>query len=507
MSVFDELLSNDNNNNNKMIVISVAIVIIAAVLVTSIYFINRSQYEVLFSDVSAEDMKAITTELDTLGIRHETDELSILVDASKVDEIRMKIANSSLLLSKNLGFEIFDNSEFGITEFAQQINYQRAMQGELSRTIMAINGIKQARVHLVMPEDGLFQQDKKKPSASVTLFVEDGFKLSETQIIGIQRLVSSSIEGMDMDRVTIVNNFGLTLNNEEVEDETMAVSAQLAKKIEMETYLENKAIKLLNMAIGDNCCIASVDVEMDFRTVTRTREEVLPQDSSRAGILKERILKAGGKDKTKQKPVTTDVEYKLGRQVAQITEVPGRLMHIGAGIVVPDYISDDNLEKIRALIVSSLGLDLKRGDTIAVANVVAAKPAPIKTVMSTESLLDVEKSQIMDEPKTLSETNTSNMTKSSMPMMASPSIKTIKDPGISAEIMSLLQLSAAQIATIMALVFACVLVALFIFYAFVKRRNNSKNRLSRIEREKMLKQVTSWLNTDADTTQLQAVNK
>jgi len=509
MSVFDEMMTKEKDN--RVAILIVAAVLIASVLAASIYMLGGNKYEVLFSDVSAGDMQAITHELDSMGVAYEIEESSIMILKSEISQVRMSLANSSLLLSKNSGFEIFDNSEFGITEFAQQINYQRAMQGELSRTITAINGIKHARVHLVMPEAGLFQQDQKKPSASVTVFVEDGVKLTNKQIQGIQLLVSSSIEGMDLDSVTIADKYGLTLSTKEKDVKDDSVSSHLAKKIEMESYLQNKIIRTLEKAIGDECCLASIDVEMDFRTITKTREEVLPQDTSRTGILKERILKPAGKGKTQRKQITTDIEYKLGREVAQITESPGKILRIGVGIIVPSHITSENQTKIRDLAISSLGLDLKRGDTISVVDLIVEKQtnvlasatllAPVVPVKSGLSNNNRATNIVTNQDEIISTIESTSVSVSNK-----APIEEVNNT-VSAEIMKLMKLSTVQISAI--LIFLLIITALVLGSAhFIYKKNIQRSRkLSSVERENLLKQVTNWMNMDSVQSATRVVSK
>lgn len=512
MSLFDEIMAQYSNGKRRILVYVMTLLTITTILAT-LYFLNTSEYKTIVSDLNANEMQVMTAELDRVGAHYKANDHEVMVKADEFDAARAQLAGNKLFLDENVGFEIFDKSELGITEFAQHINYQRAMQGELGRTIAAINGVKYARIHLVMPEPGIFQQETKKPSASVTLFLDDGFNLSERQISGIQQLVSSSVEGLEFENVMIINNHGVILNSHEASksNDINDVTTQLVKKIEIEKYLENKAIKALSMAIGDGCCIASIDVEMDFRSITKTRDEILPQETLRTGILKERIQKPTSNDKHEPKPVTTDVEYKLGRQVAQITEVPGSIRRIGVGIVVPDFVTLESQKKIQMLMSAVLGLDNGRGDTISVIGPVINTANTMNYPDMEDSKAHIHKATITGESVNSKSTTTDNpsagrnVTNSDVIENAKP-VKQ-HDLTIITELKGLTKLSIAQLVAIFLVVLLITMGIILATYKVYRNKHAMRNKLSNSERERILQQITDWLNLDTNSTSIQGISQ
>src|SRR5262245_1063357 len=159
----------------------------------------RDDYQVLFADLDPQDGASIVAELDRMKIPYRVADngSTVLVDRESVHKTRLKLMGKGVNLKGTVGFELFNNSDFGMTEFAQKINYQRAMQGELARTIMSLDEVKLARVHLVVPESGLLRRGTAKPKASVTLALRPGAKLRPEQILGIQRLVAAGVAELE----------------------------------------------------------------------------------------------------------------------------------------------------------------------------------------------------------------------------------------------------------------------------------------------------------------------
>ena len=185
---------NDLTSTQKagLVVGALIIVALAAVVITRTL---NEPYAVLFSELEDKDAGRVITQLESMKRSYKLGDSgsSILVPASEVHDVRIRLMSSDIPLAGGVGFEIFDDTGFGMTEFAQRINYQRALEGELTRTIMALEEVKFARVHIVMPEGGLFESEQGAPSASVTLFLKSGRRPDEGQIRGVQNLVSAAV--------------------------------------------------------------------------------------------------------------------------------------------------------------------------------------------------------------------------------------------------------------------------------------------------------------------------
>src|SRR6185369_12652786 len=182
----------------RMLIAGVALLSVMAFAVL-IVVANRTDYRPLFTNLTAEDAGEIVKKLKDAKTPYQitADGKGILVPADKVYELRLTMASEGLPQGGGVGFEIFDRKNFGMTEFVQKLNYQRALQGELSRTIAQLTGVEQARVHLVIPEKSLFKDNEKPATASIVLKMKSNRALKDSEVQGVVHLVSASIEGMD----------------------------------------------------------------------------------------------------------------------------------------------------------------------------------------------------------------------------------------------------------------------------------------------------------------------
>ena len=187
---------------------------IAAVLAAAYFFLLRADYVVLYTELRAADASAVVTELDRQGISYELRDggATILVPDSEAANVRLAIAGSDLPLNGLVGFELFNESDLGLTDFTQKINYQRALQGEIARTIMMMDGIENARVHLVVPERSLFRGVRTESRAAVTVVARRGRLLDEARVAGIQRLVAASVPDLDLANVVVLDGVGRVIS-------------------------------------------------------------------------------------------------------------------------------------------------------------------------------------------------------------------------------------------------------------------------------------------------------
>ena len=189
---------------------------LAALLICALFFFAYRQlhFSPLVSNISEDEAAPLVEALKERQIKYRLKDggKTVLVSSVKNDEIRLSLqANGPLSKSVN-GFELFDESEMGLTEFAQKIKFQRALQGELSRTVMMMEGIKTARVHLTIPERSLFRSEQKSPKAAITVIPNVGYSINAGQIEGVQRLVSQSVPGLTFSKVVVINEKGAVIS-------------------------------------------------------------------------------------------------------------------------------------------------------------------------------------------------------------------------------------------------------------------------------------------------------
>ena len=225
--------------------------VITVGLVSLLWMSGSTEQEVLYSQLSLDDAAAMASKLREMGAPYtlQGDGTTIMVPSTMVHDLRLRLATEGLPRSGGAGFELFDQRSFGMTEFMQKLNYRRALQGELARTITQLEAIKSARVHIVLPEKTLFLDQQEKATASVILTLASGRRLTTEQIRGVTHLVASSVEGLQPDQVTVVDSSGKQLGVKEQDPALLSVSeAQLAHQQKLEQTLERRLQSLLARA-------------------------------------------------------------------------------------------------------------------------------------------------------------------------------------------------------------------------------------------------------------------
>lgn len=356
---------------------------VLAIVIAGGWWALHPEQAALFSDLQPQDAAVVTTELDKLKVPYALKDggNTILVDAAQVHALRLKLMQKDLPLHGAVGFELFDNADIGMTEFAQKINYQRALQGELTRTILSFPEIRDARVHLALPEQSLFRQASARPKAAVTLALRAGQSLHAGQVRGIQRLVASAVPGLAPQEVTIVDRQGVALSRAADADEDAGPSdARLDLKRETENYLSRKAGLVLEGMFGPGQAIASVDVTLDMDRLRITTEDVLAAPGAKAGaatgvLVREResardgpVSDAGAGDgRTPQgSSMQRDTEYQAGRRVEQIVSQPGAIRRLQVVALVRQVLTGAQREEVQRLVAAAVGAAAERGDAIVV---------------------------------------------------------------------------------------------------------------------------------------------
>jgi flagellar M-ring protein FliF len=201
--------------SRQMKLLAVVFAVLVVVLALGYYFFIRTEYAVLYSGLKPADASAIVAELDSKGVAYELKDqgTTILVPKGESDSVRLAIVRSDAPLKGSSGFELFNKSDMGLTDFAQKINYQRALQGELARTIMMMDGIDNARVHLTIPERTLFRGNRSEPKAAVTLTLQRGKAVDEARVAGIQRLVAAAVPDLKLADVVVLDELGRIISS------------------------------------------------------------------------------------------------------------------------------------------------------------------------------------------------------------------------------------------------------------------------------------------------------
>jgi flagellar M-ring protein FliF len=236
---------------------------------------SHEQYAYLYTELSTEDTAAVVEKLKATQVPYRLDASGtrIEVPESRVAELRLELASAGLPRGGGVGFEIFDKSQLGSTEFEQQVNLRRALEGELSRSIGTLRGVQAARVHLVIPERRLFVAGQEKASASVVLKLRNPEAASREEIAGIVHLVASAVPGLSRDRVSVVSSDGMTLHRPTLDGEANAGSGDLAEQGQlMGSQLETTAREQLERVVGPGLADVRVNVAINPATREKTSE-------------------------------------------------------------------------------------------------------------------------------------------------------------------------------------------------------------------------------------------
>ena len=263
----------------QMIVAGLLVVVLLGGLLALVFMGGKQNFNVLYSELSPEDASAVITKLKEQRVEYQLAEngTAILVPSGQVHDIRLNLAGQGLPRGGGVGFELFDKSSLGTTDFVQRLNYQRAIQGELARTIKQFRQVKDARVHIATPKESVFIEDTKPPSASVSLTMVGREKLATNEIQAVVNLVASAIPGLTSDNITIVDTSGRLLFRKEGDEDSLLTASQLEYQMKVEKTLRMKVESMLEEVVGIDRASARVTADIDFSQENRTEENFDPE--------------------------------------------------------------------------------------------------------------------------------------------------------------------------------------------------------------------------------------
>lgn len=367
---------------------------------------NSVDYAVLFTDLELEDAKQIVSRLEASNIKYRLAKngTEVLVPQDQVNKMRVDTAELALASKgSNVGYEIFDNTDaLGSTNFVQNVNLIRALEGELARTIRSVDNIKSARVHLVLPKREMFSREEQAPSASVVIKTQKG-KLNLKEIQSIQKLVAAAVPKLDVKNVAIVDNAGNLLTNNYDDEQTLNNATNEALRLDQERKMAKNIETLLEKTVGHGKSQAQVNIEMDFDQVV-TNEEIYDPDSqvvrSQATVTEEGMSNTGeqpvtvaqnipngdtvtsGSNILNQNSKTEEtINYEISKVVRNKVKNAGTIKRLTVAVMVDGIYEKDadgktayrdrtreEMEQLTALVKSAVGYDADRGDIVEVEN-------------------------------------------------------------------------------------------------------------------------------------------
>ncbi|WP_323119555.1 flagellar basal-body MS-ring/collar protein FliF [Burkholderia alba] len=401
--------------NPRLPFLVVAALAIAAI-VALVLWSRAPDYRVLYSNLSDRDGGAIIAALQQSNIPYKFADAggAILVPSNQVHETRLRLAALGLPKGGSVGFELMDNQKFGISQFAEQVNYQRALEGELQRTIESINAVRGARVHLAIPKPSVFVRDREAPSASVFVDLYPGRVLDEGQVLAITRMVASGVPDMPAKNVTIVDQDGNLLTQPAAASGLDASQLKYVQQIERNTQKRIDAI--LVPIFGTGNARSQVSADIDFAKVEQTSESYSPNGTPQQSAIRSQqtstatelaqggasgvpgalsntppqpasapIVAGNGQSGPSSTPVSdrkdSTTNYELDKTVRHVEQPMGGIKRLSVAVVVNYQPSTDakgrvtmqplpapKLAQIEQLVKDAMGYDEKRGDSVNVVN-------------------------------------------------------------------------------------------------------------------------------------------
>ncbi len=372
---------------------------IFTIVIMSFLFIymNKPSYSSLYTNLAQEDASKVVEYLSAQKIAFEIEDggTTIKVPKDKVYELRLSLAGRGIPSSGIIGYEIFDKTTMGMSEFMQKLNYKRALEGELARTISQQEGVEGVRVHIVFPQKSIFKDEEKLPTASVVLKLRNNYSISNGSISAVVNLVSSSVEGLQPEKVTLLDTKGRLLSKEYSENPFAVNSGkQYEIKQSVENYLATKAQSLMDNVLGYGNSMIQVNTDLNFDQVEKTMELYDPESQVAVSeqTIKTESIGSEGSDSSSQISQNNTTNYEISKTVQRVVENSGTIKKLSIAALInysqKEVIKGEETEiqyeprpeqQIRMLeeiIKNAVGFDLTRNDQFSIVNLsFETKPA------------------------------------------------------------------------------------------------------------------------------------
>lgn len=403
---------------NQRVSVVLSLVFVAVGMAALLMWSGRPRLALLYGNLDQEEMAEVVSAVQEQGVAYEVHGSSVMVPQDQVYTLRMQLAAKGLPRGGGVGFEIFDQGNFGISDFVQRKNYIRALQGELARTITQLNGVREARVMVVIPENRLLVGEVEAPPTASVFIDTGGQVLPSDAVNSIRFLVANSVEGLLVDNVAVVDNQGKVLSEALRTDESLAeVQGQLRYRQQLEDYYARKIESLLSKVAGPGGVVARVSAQVSTQAQTRRdvtydpdgqviRSQTINEDSSVSqeqrggdviGVASNVTGEAIPGSSTVDTSTTTDstknrsTTYEINQSTVEIVEAPGRIEQLTASVFIaqqanaegaPSPRSAEEMERLRRIVGNALGIAPDQGLT----NLVSIEEMPFAQVQNASLL-------------------------------------------------------------------------------------------------------------------------
>jgi flagellar M-ring protein FliF len=378
---------------NQRISVVMATMLVGLGLAGVAYWSSRADYSLLYGKLDDGEASKVVAALDEAKIPYRVrGSGNIYVPVDKVYQVRMQMAGKGIPQGEGVGFEIFDKANFGISDFVQRANYTRAVQGELSRTISQLDQVESARVMIVMPENRLLSDNKRKPTASVFVRVKGNGDLPSSAVNSIRFLVANSVEGLQVNNVSVVDNMGNVLSENQENDSVAGLSAnQLTARRNFEQYLSKKTEGMLEAVLGPGQAVVRVSADLNWDTISRTEEKFDPdgqvartttvndEDTEAATATQGGVAGSSPDGNATNAPApmnnshsrkkVTNASYEINKSTSNIMESAGGIKRLSAAVFVAEKMDGTGADrkavprtpeekmKLQRIVESALGIE------------------------------------------------------------------------------------------------------------------------------------------------------
>jgi flagellar M-ring protein FliF len=370
---------------------AVTLIGLAALILGGVFFANwaaKPSYAPLFSNLTGADASAIVEELGAAGTPYELADggKTILVPQDKVYDLRITMSGAGLPAEAETGYSLLDKQGITASEFMQQVGYQRALEGELSKTIESIDGLTSATVHLAIPAKDIFSDDQRKPTASVLVAAKAGQAPTQQQVRSIVHLVASSVEGLEPERVTVAGSNGAVLSTGDGESLAAGGDLRSQQTVDFQDRMNGALQRMLDSVVGPGHAVVTTTADLDFDTTetktarytadpttppltqTTTKETYSGGDAGAGGVLGDAAAAPGAtKGDGKYESATDTRNNAVGTVTETRSSAPGNVRRLSVSVLLDSRTSAGvNAADVEELVSAAVGLDTERGDGIAV---------------------------------------------------------------------------------------------------------------------------------------------
>lgn len=359
------------------------LLIVVLTMVAATFFLTKAMepdWAVLYSDLNEPNAISVIEGLKKNGYPYKMsdDKKTILVPSNIRDELRVFVVENDLIQNETSGFELLDDMQLGSTDFKNKLTKQRIYQGELTRAIEKMHGIKYAKVQLAEPERSIFQDKDEAPTASVILVLEPGYRIKTTQVKAIKNLVAFSVPRLTPERVFITDQSGMSLSDDVAKNSTDMESF----KLNLENQTATKVQKVIEKIVGSGNVTVQVNADIDFNSAKATIESYIPVGNTAQGVMTSSQTEIETYENPNQIPVQngvtanpknlnyskekSSINYSVSKEIKQVVYAPGTIKRLTIAVAVNKILTDSEKEELRGLILSASGGNYDRGDVITI---------------------------------------------------------------------------------------------------------------------------------------------